>query len=613
MTKAMVPKVIAPVNVVIHNLLVYLGMKPFSALTTPRKTLLMGLSLIGAAGIVVSLKPRSTSLEEAPKPKPYFSEEQSYLGRGNFINLDQATFVEPQSSELVPPTQVWTVAGSNTVSLNWTRMPNSKGYEVEYRTDDQAAQYARVEVPFFTVRNASSGKSYQFRVRTVAHDDQPSSYSPAVAVTPTALKQSTANEKIAFEVAGWLPPGWEDPDVRSSFDRGIGTLTEINPFWYNFSPGGELEPKGGARNPEVTALAHQNSIKVIPTVTNNFDGDRVTAFLANPAKQDAFIQAVVQELRTYDYDGIDLDFENVHASDRNAFTVFLKTLAQQVHLSGKTIQLTAQAKKSDQDNWDGPGALDLDALADTFDRYKIMTYDFSRPDSEPGPIAPLSWLTEVLNYWKTKVPPEKILAGVPFYGYDWSLSTDDDVGIVWDGVQQIKDAFKVEEGVDVTSAEPFIKYSDKTGPRIVYYQDAQSVTRKIDVIKQAGVGGAAIWLLGSEDPQNFRAIGSKTTVTTRIAEKPLNIGVKVNGQNVEVSVTKFPDIAKVKVLYGTDPERVTQELDFSTNSIIQLPPLATGELRYIVAVAFDKSGREIRRSGIASVDARTVDVDPQEP
>jgi spore germination protein len=613
MTKAMVPKLSVSVNVVIHNLLVYLGMKPFSALTTPRKTFLMGLSLIAAAGIVVSLKPRATSHDEAPKPKPYFSEEQSYLGRGNFINLDQATFVEPQSSELIPPTQVWTVAGSNTVSLNWTRLPNSKGYEVEYRTDNQAAQYARVEVPFFTVRNAASGKSYQFRVRTVAQDEQRSSYSAAVAVTPTALKQSTASEKIAFEVAGWVPPGWEDPDVRSSFDRGIGTLTEINPFWYNFSASGELEPKGGARNPEVTALAHQNGIKVIPTVTNNFDGDRVTAFLASPGKQDAFIQAVVQELRTYDYEGIDLDFENVHASDRNAFTVFLKTLAQQVHLSGKTIQLTAQAKKSDQDNWDGPGALDLDALADTFDRYKIMTYDFSRPDSEPGPIAPLSWLSEVLNYWKTKVPPEKILAGVPFYGYDWSLSTDDDVGIVWDGVQQIKDAFKVEEGVDVPSAEPFLKYADKDGPRIVYYQDAQSVARKIDVIKQAGVGGAAIWLLGSEDPANFNSIGSKTTVTTRVAEKPLNIGIKVTGQNVEVSVTKFPDIAKVKVLYGTDPERITEELDFSTNSIIELPPLAKGELRYIVAVAYDKSGREIRRSGIASVDTRTVDANNQEP
>jgi spore germination protein len=572
---------------------------------TLRKTIYLGLA-IAVSGVItwVAFQPRLTDEEEII-PRPYFSEDVSYFARGNFFNLDDVAFEEPAAEELSAPVQVWTVAGTNTVSLNWTRQPLASSYEVRYSEAGGPAQTARVEAPFFTVRNARADSSYDFTVRAVDGEGNKSTYSPTTAVTPTSLRQSRTVEKIPFEVAAWLPPGFEDPDVQSSFERSVGTLTRLNAFWYNFSPEGVLEPKGGARDPEVVARAHQNGMLVIPSITNNFDGDRVTSFLTNPEKQTAFIASVVAELTTYDYDGIDLDFENVHATDREAFTAFLIRLSGEVRKAGKVIELTAQPKKSDGDNWDGPGAIDLDALRDHFDRFKPMTYDHATQDGTPGAIAPLPWITEVLNYWKTKVPPEKILAGLPFYGYDWSLATDDDTGIVWDGVQKIKEKFDTTDGVDLVAGEPYLNYSDENGPRIVYYQDAQSVKKKVETIQAAGVGGVAIWLLGSEDPGNFNAIRSKITKTTKVTEKPLNIGLKVKGPDVFVSLTRFPEIDSVKVLHGREPNQLTEIVEGKKQSLIQLPGLLPGETRYIVAVAYDKSGKEIRRSGLARVEAET--------
>ncbi len=574
----------------------------FLKLTSEKIATVVGVGL-SALILFAAVFPNSNGPADQPPPRPYFAPSATFIGRGNFFNLDEVAAADSEPATLTTPEQLWTVAGTNTVSLNWTRLPQADNYQVEYRdSSSNANKTVDVDVPFFTLRNTRAGTTYYFRVRA-KQGEQLSSFTATTAVTPSSLHQTTTTEKTTFEAAAWLPPGFEDPDVRASFERGCGVLTEVNPFWYNFSASGALEPKGGARAPEVVARGHQCSMRVIPTITNNFDGDRVTAFLGDPGKQKQFIESVVTEITSYGYDGIDLDFENVHAGDRDKFTVFLKDISGAVHAAGKLIELTGQAKKSDGDNWDGPGALDLDALRDDFDRFKVMTYDYSRSNSDPGPLAPLPWMQEVLRYWRSKVPAEKLLTGIPFYGYDWSLTTDDDVGIVWDGVQMIKSKYEFKDGFDLASAEPYITYDDEHGPRIVYYQDAASVKRKVETAKEAGSAGIAIWLLGSEDPADLAVIRPFTSETTRIVEKPLNIGLKIKGPEISVSLTRFPEIASVKIVYGPSQDRRTEVVESKSIGLIKLPNLQPGETRYLEAIAYDGAGREIRRSGLAIVEA----------
>ncbi|MFH0830734.1 MAG: glycosyl hydrolase family 18 protein [Parcubacteria group bacterium] len=562
--------------------------------------------LIAAAVIVFGLKPHATNQDLAQLPRPYFASEHSYFARGNFFNLDtEPTLDEPLAKlplVLAPPEQVWTVAGTNTVSLNWTRHPQATSYQVRYRQLPQERyQTAEVEAPFFTVRNATADATYEFTVATKLEDGSTSKSSPRMAVTPTALTQTTRIERERFEVAAWMPPGWENTDVQSSFERGSGTLTAINPFWYNFGANGRLEPKGSARNTEAIARAHQADMRVLFAITNNYDPARITKLLSDPELQQLFTEDVLRELELYDYEGVDLDFENVSPKDRDAFTKFLIALSEKVHAKGKVIQLTAQPKKSDADNWNGPGALDLNQLRDHIDWFVPMIYDFSTQNGEPGPIAPLPWVDQVLRYWTSKVPKEKILAGLPFYGYDWSLATEDDIGIQYQDVLKIQERYKVEEGFDQQAGEPFIKYSDEDGPRTVYYQNAASVASKVAVAKQYGVAGVAIWLLGGEDPQNFEAIRSTTSTTIRLVQKPLNLGLKVKGQALSVSLTKFPEIDHVTILYGAKPNTLSEKLEKQTTSVIPMPELHPGETRYLQGVAYDKEGHELRRSGIASV------------
>jgi spore germination protein YaaH len=56
------------------------------------------------------------------------------------------------------------------------------------------------------------------------------------------------------------------------------------------------------------------------------------------ARRAAHADALVNEILTYGYDGIDIDYESLNgASDRDAFSLFFEDLATALHAHGKLL------------------------------------------------------------------------------------------------------------------------------------------------------------------------------------------------------------------------------------------------------------------------------------
>ena len=55
------------------------------------------------------------------------------------------------------------------------------------------------------------------------------------------------------------------------------------------------------------------------------------------------------------------------------------------------------------------------------DHVILMTYEWGYTYGPPMAVSPLNQVRRVLNYAVTAIPPEKILMGMPNYGYDWML------------------------------------------------------------------------------------------------------------------------------------------------------------------------------------------------
>ena len=279
-------------------------------------------------------------------------------------------------------------------------------------------------------------------------------------------------------------------------------IREVNFFWYEL--GGDGQIVGGVKSKLALDTARDLGLRVVPSVVNRgFSRDAVLAAIGTSDARRAHINAILGLVRNNGYDGIDIDYESLSAEDREIFTLFVEELAAALHAEGKLLSIAVHAKTDDAGTWGGPAAQDWPRLGAAVDAFKIMTYDYHYGTSEAGPIAPNTWINEVLAYAATVVPPAKTYAGIHFYGYEWVGSSG--TGIEW------REAVKTARQQAVTpqrdeSGEAWFTYDD--GRFTVYYADAENLRVKLAAINAAhpDIAGIAIWRLGGEDPENWKAI-----------------------------------------------------------------------------------------------------------
>jgi spore germination protein len=205
-------------------------------------------------------------------------------------------------------------------------------------------------------------------------------------------------------------------------------FTEISPFWYRVLSDGRVVPYVDAwgatyEDPAIVAFLKSNGILVIPTVANvvdgMWDGALVGRIIRDPQLTRTNVDALVSLAVSKGYDGIDLDYEDLAASDRIAFTAFVTSLAQGLHAQGKLLTVNVYAKTSEPGTWEGPRAQDWQAIGAVADQVRIMAYEYHWSGSGPGPIAPIDWVRDVLAFARSTIPAGRIVHGVPLYGYDW--------------------------------------------------------------------------------------------------------------------------------------------------------------------------------------------------
>ena len=131
------------------------------------------------------------------------------------------------------------------------------------------------------------------------------------------------------------------------------------------------------------------------------------------------------------FDGIDIDWEYPQGPDGAHYIPLLQEFRRQMDALRPGLLLTVAL---------GPtprmyGEADLTALGALVDRAGLMTYDFSGPWSQTtGLVAPLSAPVgdsverSVTSWLRAGIPAEKLLVGLPFYGYGWRDVPDVDHG-----------------------------------------------------------------------------------------------------------------------------------------------------------------------------------------
>jgi chitinase len=269
---------------------------------------------------------------------------------------------------------------------------------------------------------------------------------------------------------------------------------------------------------------------------------RFSDVAATPEARQRFIESALNTfIRDHPgvFDGIDLDWEypvggglpenHVRPDDRQNYTTlvteFRRALDELGRRDGKRylLAIATPAGQTHMRNFE------LVALARTLDFINVMTYDFhtagkiahfnaplGTPTGDPTPGSNVRATVDA--YLAAGVPREKLVLGVPFYGYGYGGVSAERDGLFqpaerngfeqpptpmqWVGSvryhqipQALRSGFK--RYWDSAAGVPWL-YNSRD--RIfITYDDAQSLSLKANLVRERGLGGVMIWELSGDD------------------------------------------------------------------------------------------------------------------
>ncbi len=346
------------------------------------------------------------------------------------------------------------------------------------------------------------------------------------ASTPSANihEEKTEPFKRKREVIGFLPYWNVNEQEKINTDH----LTQLIYFGLTVNDDGTLVKKTekGEQTFEWKQLnsesfkkirkdAEKKNVKILVAV-KNFEGVKINRLISNPKATDTFIKELNTLIKEQNLDGINLDFEYFSYSDfptMQYLNPFLMKLNTELKKENPELILSFDANAgaviTDK-------AYDMVKIGESVDQVILMAYDYRRATStKAGHIAPLKGLNKVehsvtysLDSLLGRVPENKIILAVPFYGYEWQTLTSEyesetvpntGASATYARVKTlIENRTDVKQYWDEEAQSPWLVYKQNGQIKQIYYENELSMNKKIDLIINKKLGGVAIWAVGFE-------------------------------------------------------------------------------------------------------------------
>ncbi|ASY11602.1 putative glycosyl hydrolase [Candidatus Planktophila dulcis] len=360
---------------------------------------------------------------------------------------------------------------------------------------------------------------------------------------------STADNPPRKIMTGWVPyysMKTALPDVLNNIDL----IKEVMPFWYTLKFDGKAKAAVvtdlyAPANPSVpiseplTAMRNAG-LSIIPTITDGTDKLVLAGLLKNPASRTQVVSAIMNLVRTNNYDGIDIDFEGFAFVDGNStwtstapsWVAFIKELSIALRAEKKLLSVSTPYVLNPNEAQKGYFVYAWAAIASSIDKLRIMTYDYSV--SKVGPMGPITWAERTVQYAVSVMPASKVFVGVPGYGRDWVTAVTgvcpaNVVNSVKPGAKAA--TFVMRDAVALAATYGTVpRYDEKfgemtfsyqkvyngttatglatscTASRTAWYQDARGWALRAALVTKYRIGGITAWTFGMEEPLAMESI-----------------------------------------------------------------------------------------------------------
>ena len=314
--------------------------------------------------------------------------------------------------------------------------------------------------------------------------------------------------------------GYAFPHIsRSLLLQALPFLTYLTVFAYGIKESGELITVDDS---DIIALCYQYRCMPLMSLStikegSGFSTETATLVLTDAEIRSRVLNNVVAVMKEKGYLGLDVDFEYIEPSLRDEYTAFLKEAADLMHENGFILSTDLAPKISADQPGFLYGAHDYPAIGAVADQVFLMTYEWGYTFGPPMAVSPLNMVRAVLRYAVSAIPREKILMGIPNYGYDWKLpferGTSVAVSLGNEGAVALAAKRHAAIQFDEKAASPWYNYWVGTTQHVVWFEDVRSIQAKLALSDEFGIKGVGYWNLMRPFAQNWAFISTRYGVS----------------------------------------------------------------------------------------------------
>lgn len=276
----------------------------------------------------------------------------------------------------------------------------------------------------------------------------------------------------------------------------IPGVNVISPTWFSIIDNeGKLYDKG---NKEYVKKYNDLGYEVWALLDNDFNPDLTHEVLMKSSTREKLIKDIVEIYKDYGFQGINIDFENVHLKTKDLFTQFVRELYPIFKEEGMKVSLDITGL-STSENWSM--FYDRERLAKTVDYMILMAYDQHWASSPiAGSVAQYSWVENSILGVLKYIPNEKLVLALPFYSRVW-LEKDEKMSSQALSMETAN-KFIAENNIDLVWDMESMQYygeleKDDTFYRI-WLENAKSLEKKTSLVHKYNLAGIASWRKGFE-------------------------------------------------------------------------------------------------------------------
>ena len=388
-------------------------------------------------------------------------------------------------------------------------------------------------------------------------------------------KLSDQTQKLPYIRAAFYTP-WTAvtslPDLEKNGDK----LNTIFPEWFfidsnNFTLQARIDSAG-------LAMMRLKHLRIMPMISNfnsskqDFDGNLLHLILNDTIKRQKFIQQILDTFTYYNFQGINIDFEQLTEPTNEPLTNFQSNLYHTLHSSGLVVTMDLEPKNNDYD---------YKKLSACNDFVILMAYDEFNNSTGPGPISAQRWIEEAVDWASERIDPSKIILGLGGFGYDWANKKFDSHSVITynDAINKAKflnahiiydnDNFNLH--YSYMKEEPDEEHPDKlkTTQHEVWFTDAATIFNIIRYSDEYATAGTSLWRLGSEDQRMWRyynkdlsndALDANPFDYNSLASAPITSNsVGFQGEGEVLDILYKPQVGKVKFEIDTVEDLISEQ------------------------------------------------------